>query len=95
MSTVVDKLRVAVERLALHKGKRGMVCRVFAPAAGGRAYSIVLEYNRNREQIFLDAGTVAQFDRTGNEQLILNSIRTAIHNLERVAKKTENRKPHA
>jgi hypothetical protein len=93
MSNVVDKLRIVVEKLALHKGKRGLVCRVFAPSAGARAYSIVLEYNRNREQIYLDSSTVAQFDRTGNDQLILNSIRTAIHNLERLEKKADSRKP--
>lgn len=95
MSSVVDQLRIAVEKLSLHKGKRGLVCRVFAPSAAGRAYSIVLEYNRLREQIFLDSSTVSQFERTGNEQLILNSIRTAMHNLERMEKKADRRKPSA
>ena len=69
------------------------VCRAFAPTGGARAYTIVLEYNRNREQIFLDSSTVAQFERTGHDQLILNAIRTAIHNLERMEKKADNRKP--
>lgn len=95
MSSVVDKLRILVEKHSLHKGKRGLVCRVFAPAAGGRAYTVVLEYNRVREQIYLDGGIVAQYDRTGNEQLILNSIRTAMHNIERMEKKNESRKGRA
>jgi hypothetical protein len=95
MSSVVDKLRVVIEKHSLRKGKRGLICRVFAPASGARSYTIVLEYNRVREQILLDGGVVSQFDRTGNEQVILNSIRTAMHNIERMEKKHESRKPHA
>jgi hypothetical protein len=95
MSSVVDKLRIIVEKLCLHKGKRGLVCRVFPPGSGSRGYTIVLEYNRIREQVFLDSSTVAQFERTGNEQFVLNSIRTAIHNLERMEKKNDSHKGRA
>jgi len=95
MSNIADKVRILVEKHSLHKGKRGLVCRVFAPSGGARNYTVVLEYNRVREQIFLDGGAVSQFERTGNEQLILNSIRTAMHNLERLEKKQESRKRQA
>lgn len=95
MSSIVDKVRILVEKHSLHKGKRGLICRVFAPSGGARTYTVVLEYNRVREQIFLDSGAVSQFDRTGNEQLILNSIRTAMHNLERQGKKHESRNRQA
>lgn len=92
MSGIVDKLRVLVEKLSLHKGKRGLVCRVFPPAAGSRSYVVVLEYNGVREQVFLDPVVVSNYDRTGIDQNIQNSIRTAIHNLERMEKKHENRR---
>jgi hypothetical protein len=92
MNSVVEKLRLVIEKLSLHKGKRGLVCRVFPPGAGSRSYTVVMEYNRVREQVYLDSAAVAQFERTGNEQLILNTIRTAMHNLERMEKKQEVRK---
>lgn len=95
MSSVVDKVRILVEKLALHKGKRGLVCRVFAPGSGSRAYTVVLEYSGVREQIFLEPAMVAQFDRSGVDQQIQNLIRTAIHKLERMEKKHENRRDRA
>jgi hypothetical protein len=95
MSTVTDKLRILVEKHCLHKGKRGVVCRVFPPGASSRTYTVILEHNRVREQIFIESSTVALYDRTGNDQHILNSIRTAMHNMERMEKKVDNRKPRA
>ena len=92
MSTPTEKLRTLVEKMAMHKGKRGMTCRVFAPSAGARTYTVILEYNRLREQFFLDGAAVSQFDRTGNDQVVQNAIRTALHNIERMGKKSEAHK---
>ena len=91
MNSTVDKIRVLVEKLALHKGKRGLVCRVFAPGAGSRAYTIVLEHSGVREQFFLEPNLVALYERSGMDQQIQNSVRMALHNLERLGKKHENR----
>jgi hypothetical protein len=66
---------------------RGASCRVFPPGSGGRAYSVILEENRVREQFFVNPADVDEFIRTGNEQFVLQEIRFGVRNLDRMAKK--------
>jgi len=86
------KIRTLIEKLLIHKGRRGVVVRVFPPGGGARTYSVVLEEHRSREQLYLDGSHVEHYGRTGNEQYVLNSIRAAIHNLDRMQKKRESQK---
>lgn len=92
MTDYSEKIRHLIEKLLIHKGRRGVVVRVFPPGGGVRTYSVVLEEARSREQLFLDGSHVEHYGRTGNEQYVLNSIRAAIHNLDRMQKKREAHK---
>jgi hypothetical protein len=80
-------LRQAVEKMLLHRGRRGASCRVFAPGSGNRAYTVILEEGGIREQFFIDNRHVEQFAETGNEQFVQTYIRAGIHGLDRLVTK--------
>ncbi|MSO19286.1 MAG: hypothetical protein EXQ56_02305 [Acidobacteria bacterium] len=94
MSEAAEKVRVLIEKLLLHKGMRGVICRVFPPggSGGGSRYTVLLEKGTVREQVFLDIVAVQRYTQTGNEQFVLSPIRAAIHNIERIQKKQAERK---
>jgi hypothetical protein len=80
-------LRQLIEKLLLYRGLRNAKCRVFAPAAGVRSYSVVIEESGVREQFLLELAHVEQFLATGNEQNVLTDIRSALRNLDRQVNK--------
>jgi len=80
-------LRQAVEKMLIHRGRRNASCRVFAPGGGSRGYSVILEEAGIREQFFIEHAQVERFAETGNEQFVLNDIRTGIRNLDRLVTK--------
>ena len=85
-------LRQVVEKMLLHRGRRSASCRVFAPGGGTRTYSVILEEGGIREQFFIENAHVERFAETGNDQFVLNYIRSGIHNLDRlIAKKKKGR----
>ena len=80
-------LRQLVEKMLLHRGRRGASCRVFAPGGGNRAYTVILEESGIREQFFIDNKHVEQFAESGNDQYVQTYIRSGIHNLDRLVTK--------
>lgn len=87
-------LRQAVEKMLIHRGRRGASCRVFAPGGGTRTYSVILEEAGIREQFFIENAHVERFAETGNEQFVLNDIRTGIRNLDRLVTKKKTARGH-
>ena len=82
-----SNLRLLVEKLLIHRGRRNATCRVFAPAGGLRSYSILLEEAGVREQFFIENAHVELFAESGNEQYVLSYIRNGIRNLDRLVTK--------
>ncbi len=78
-----------IQKLLIYRGNRDVNCRVFPPTPGHRSYTIILEKDRHREQLFMDAKKVEQFAKTGIELYVLTDIRVAFRNLDRL----ERRKP--
>ena len=94
MPDVSSNVRQLIEKLLLHRGLRGASCRVFSPAGLGKTYTIILEQSGIREQFFLDTQDVERFAETGNEQFVLNDIRTGIRNLDRLVMKKKSARGH-
>ena len=92
MADYSERVRLLVEKLLLHRGRRHATCRVFPPSPGARTYSVLLEESQVREQFYVETSQIEQFVKTGNDRYILSSVRGAFHNLDRqVLKKKASR----
>ena len=80
-------LRQLIEKHLLHRGLRSAICRVYQPAGLGHNYTVIMEESGIREQFFMDVSQVEKFLQTGNEQFVLNEVRTAVRNLDRLVTK--------
>jgi len=69
------------------RGARNVLCRVFPPSSGQRAYLIILERDRVREQFLLSPRIGAGLGSQGLELAVQTEVRTALHNLDRLAKR--------
>ena len=87
MPDLSGHVRQLIEKHLIHRGRRAASCRVFAPGGVTRSYSVILEEGGIREQFFLDNAHVERFVETGNEQFVLNEVRTGIRNLDRLLTK--------
>ena len=87
-------LRQLIEKHLLHRGRRTAICRVYHPVGLGHTYTVMLEEIGIREQFFMDATQVEKFIQTGNEQFVLNEVRTAVRNLDRLVNKKKAARPH-
>ena len=94
MADLSSNVRQLAEKMLLHRGLRGASCRVFAPAGMGRAYTVIVEQSGIREQFFIDTQDVERFAETGNEQFVLNDIRTGVRNLDRLVMKKKTARGH-
>lgn len=94
MADVSGNLRQVIEKHLLHRGRRAANCRVFAPTGLGRTYTVILEEAGIREQFFIESKEVERFAETGNEQFVLNPIRTGIRNLDRMVNKKKAARGH-
>lgn len=84
-------LRQLIEKQLHRRGLPGAVCRVFPPTTANRLYSIVLEERAARVQFYLQSGFVEQFAISGNEQGLMNDIRSGTRALERLLAKKRTR----
>ncbi|OFV97345.1 MAG: hypothetical protein A3F68_07320 [Acidobacteria bacterium RIFCSPLOWO2_12_FULL_54_10] len=92
--TSLTLLAQYIEKMLLYRSRRDVRSRVFAPAAGGRNYSVILETSEHREQINLDARQIEQFAKTGADQYIVSEIRAALRSLDkRVLKRNSSDRP--
>jgi hypothetical protein len=57
-------------------------------------YTIILEEIGVREQFFMDVSQVEKFIQTGNQQFVLNEVRTAVRNLDRLVNKKKMARQH-
>ena len=80
-----------IEKLLIYRGIRNVTCRVFSPSPGQRAYSVILEKDRHREQFFLDSKKVGQYAKTGIELYVLTEIRIAFRNLDKFSRRRTSR----
>ena len=80
-----------IKKLLLLRGARDVICRVFAPSSGQRAYLIILERDRVREQFFLSPKFGGALGSAGLELAAQTEIRTALHNLDRLSRRKANR----
>ena len=80
-----------IKKLLVLRGARNVICRVFAPSSGQRAYLIILEKDRVREQFYLTPKFGAACGGAGFELAVQSDIRTALHNLDRLSKRKANR----
>ena len=87
MADYSGPLRLLVEKMLMHRGRRAANCRVFAPASGPRAYSVIVDEAGVRDQFFIDVVRVEKFAETGNEQFVLNEIRNGVRNFDRMVTK--------
>ena len=87
MSDSSAAVRQLIEKLLLHRNMRNAACHVYKPVGLGRMYTVILEASGIREQFFMDGAQVEKFVQTGNAQFVLDEIRTAVRNLDRLVTK--------
>ena len=91
MVDAATSLTQLIQKLLIYRGNRDVICRVFPPGPTKRAYTIILEKERHREQFFLDSKKVGQFARTGMELYVLTEIRVAFRNLDKLNRRKSSR----
>lgn len=82
-----EQMSQLIKKLLMLRGVRNVICRVFPPSSGQRAYLIILERDRVREQFYLRPGNGAAFGSQGLELAVTAEIRTALHNLDRLGRR--------
>jgi predicted nucleotide-binding protein (sugar kinase/HSP70/actin superfamily) len=87
-------LRQLIEKHLLHRGRRNAICHVYLPVGLSHTYTIILEEIGVREQFFMDVSQVEKFIQTGNQQFVLNEVRTAVRNLDRLVNKKKMARQH-
>lgn len=92
--TSVTLLAQYIEKMLLYRSRRDVRCRVFAPVAGGRSFSVILETSEHREQINLEVRQIDQFVKTGADQYIVSEIRSALRSLDKRALKRDSTDRH-
>ena len=80
-----------IKKLLLLRSAWNVICRVFAPNSRQRAYLIILEKDRVREQFYRTPKFGAAIGSAGIELAVQTEIRTALHNLDRLSKRRANR----
>ena len=80
-----------IKKLLVLRGARNVICRVFPPSPGQRAYLIILERDRVREQFYLNPKFGAALGNVGLELAAQTEIRTALHNLDRLSRRKASR----
>ena len=82
-----EQMSQFIKKLLMLRGARNVICRVFPPTPGQRAYLIILERDRVREQFFLRPAHGAAFGSTGLDVAMQTEVRTALHNLDRLSRR--------
>ena len=80
-----------IKKLLVLRGARNVICRVFAPNSGQRAYVIILEKDGVREQFYLSPKHGTASGSAGLELAVQTEIRAALRNLDRLSKRRANR----
>ena len=82
-----EQMSQLIKKLLMLRGARNVICRVFPPSSGQRAYVVILERDRVREQFLLSPRIGAGLGSQGLELAVQTEVRTALHNLDRLAKR--------
>jgi len=86
-----EQMSQLIKKLLMLRGARNVICRVFPPSSGQRAYVVILERDRVREQFLLSPRNGAGPGSQGLEMAMQTEIRTALHNLDRLDRRKASR----